>query len=142
MDATSVFTQIPEILETEEDKKLSIDGLRRYYKEYARKNFKSCPYINKNTGWKIRVSAQGIGEIRKFRKREHIILVRILDIMLENAILCGTVSDDKKTPGIENVSYLKYNCKVNGKPYSIIITIKKTLNDDIRFFYYFKFFSE
>jgi hypothetical protein len=142
MDTAPDFTQLPEIWETEEDKKLSIDGLRRYYKEYARKNFKSCPYINKNTGWKIRVSAQGIGEIRKFRKREHIILVRILDIMLENAILCGTVSDDKKTHGIENVSYLKYNCKVNGKPYSIIITIKKTLNDDTRFFYYFKFFSE
>jgi len=72
-------SQIPEIWETEEDKKLSIDGLRRYYKEFALKNFRHSPYTNKNTGWKIRVSAQGIGEIRKFRKREHIILVRILE---------------------------------------------------------------
>jgi hypothetical protein len=142
MDTTPVFSPIAEIWETEEDKKLSIDGLRRYYKEYARKNFRRYPYINKNTGWKIRVSAQGIGEIRKFRKREHILLVRVLDIMLENAILCGTVSDDKEMYGIENVSYLKYICKVNGKPYPIMITIKKALNDDIRFFYYFKLFSE
>jgi hypothetical protein len=49
--------RIPEIWETEEDKKLSIDGLRRFYKEFALKNFRHNPYINKNTGWKIRVSA-------------------------------------------------------------------------------------
>jgi hypothetical protein len=96
---------IPEIWETEEDKKLSIDGLRRFYKDFALKNFRHIPCINKNTGWKIRVSAQGIGEIRKFRRREHIILVRTLDTMLENAVFFDTVPDEKNTPGIENVSY-------------------------------------
>ena len=88
MENTPKDVPIPEIGETEEEIKLSIDGLRRFYKKFARTNFRQCLYINKNTGWKIRVSAQGIGEIRKFRKREHIILVRILDTMLENSILC------------------------------------------------------
>jgi len=131
-------TPIPEIWETEEELKLSIDGLRRFYKKFARTHFRQRPYINKNTGWKIRVSTQGIGEIRKFRKREHIILVRILDTMLENSILCETVPDDKNTPGIENVSYFDYKCNVNGKAYSVKLTVKKALNDAVRFFYYFK----
>ena len=130
--------QIPEIWETEEDKKLSIDGLRRFYKEFALKNFRHSPYINKNTGWKIRVSAQGIGEIRKFRKREHILLVRILDSMLENAILFDSVPDEKSTPGIENVSYLNCKCRINGKAFSVRLILKKAMGDDVRFFYYYK----
>jgi len=130
---------ILEIWETEEDKNLSIDGLRRFYKKFAQINFRQHPFINKHTGWKIRVSAQGIGELKKFRKREHIILIRALDSMLEDSILCETVSDINNTPGIENVSYFKYTCKVNGKTYSVILTVKKALGDDIRFFYYFKF---
>ena len=130
--------QLPEIWETEEDKKLSIDGLRRFYKEFARKTFRRSPYINKNTGWIIRVSAQGIGEIRKFRKREHIILVRVLDSMLENSIFFDTVPDEKNTPGIENVSYFDYKCKINGKAYSVRMILRKAIGDDTRFFYYYK----
>ena len=130
--------QIPEIWETEEEKQLTIDGLRRFYKGFSRKNFRQHPYTNKNTGWKIRISDQGIGEIRKFRKREHIILVRILDSMLEDSVLFDTVPDNKNKPGIESVSYLEYRCKVNGKLYSVELTVKKAYNDDIRFFYYYK----
>ena len=130
--------QIPEIWETEEEKALTIDGLRRFYKRYALDNFRGQPYVNKDTGWKIRVSAQGIGEIRKFRKREHVILVRILDTMLENAVLYETVPDDKNTPGIENISYFDFGCFVNDKIYSVRLTVKKAISDDVRFFYYFK----
>jgi len=130
--------QIPEIWETDEEKKLTIDGLRRFYKEYARKNFRQHPYINKDTGWKIRISDQGIGEIRKFRKREHIIMVRVLDIMLEDSIFFDTVPDNKNRPGIESVSYLEYICRVNGKLYSVRLIIKKANNDEVRFFYYYK----
>ena len=127
-----------EIWETEEEKSISIDGLRRFYKEYALTNFRGQPYVNKDTGWKIRVSAQGIGEIRKFRKRGHIILVCILDIMLENSTLYATVPDNKDTAGIENVSYFDYKCKINGKMTIVRITVKKTFSDDVRFFYYCK----
>jgi len=75
---------------------------------------------------------------RRHRKREHIILVRILDTMLEGAVLYDTVPDKKNTPGIENVSYFDYGCSVSGKEYSVRITVKKTFNDDVRFFYYYK----
>ena len=85
-----------------------------------------------------KVSAQGIGEIRKFRRREHIILVRILDSMLENATFFDTVLDEKSTPGIENVSYFDYKCKINGKAYSVRLILKKAINDNVRFFYYYK----
>jgi len=127
-----------EIWETDDEKQLTIDGLRRYYKDYARKKFRQHPYVNLNTGWKIRVSDQGIGEIRKFRKREHIILIRILDEILENSILFCTVPDNKNKPGIENVSYLDCKCRVNGKEYSTRLTIKKAYYDEVQFFYYIK----
>jgi len=130
--------QIPEIWETDEEKSLTVDGLRRFYKEFARKYFRRHPYTNKDTGWKIRVSDQGIGEIRKFRKREHIILVRILEKILEDSTLLNTVPDSKNKPGIESVSYFEYACKVNGKLYSVKLTVKKAYNDDVRFFYYYK----
>jgi hypothetical protein len=130
--------QILEIWETDEEKQLTVDSLRRFYKDFSRKNFRQHPYVNKNTGWKIRISDQGIGEIRKFRKREHIILVRILDTMLEDSIFLSTVPDNKNKPGIESVSYLEYRCKVNRKLYTVELTVKKAYNDDVRFFYYYK----
>jgi hypothetical protein len=82
---------IPEIRETDEDKKLSIDGLRRFYKDFALKDFRHFPFINK-----------------------------------------------KNTPGIENISYFDYICKVNCKPYTVRLILKKALGDDVRFFYYYK----
>jgi hypothetical protein len=130
--------KIPEIWENEEETRLSVDELKRFYKEFARKNFRQCPYLNKNTGWKIRVSAQGIGEIKKFRKREHIILARCLGTMLEDSVLYCTVPDNKNTPGIECVSYLDYRCNVNGKKYLVRLTVKKAYGDDAHFFYYYK----
>ena len=129
-------TQIPEIWETEEEKCLTVDGLRRFYKEFSRKYFRNYPYTNKNTGWKIRISSQGIGEIRKFRRREHIILIRVLDKILEEAIFCNSIPDNKNTPGIENVSYFNYKCRMNGRNYTVKLTVKKAFNDDVRFFYY------
>ena len=127
-----------EIWETEDEKSLSIDGLRRFYKKYARNNYKLHSYINKNTGWKIRISYQGIGEIRKFRKREHVILIRILDKIIEDSILFDTVPDYKNKPGIENVSYLDYKCKVIGNDSIVRLTVKKAYSDEERFFYYIK----
>jgi hypothetical protein len=58
--------------------------------------------------------------------------------MLRDAILYDTVPDVKKASGIENVCYFDYCCKINGKRNNIRLTIKKALNDDVRFFYYFK----
>ena len=129
-------TQLPEIWETEGEKHLTVDGLRRFYKNFSRKYFRKHHYINKSTGWKIRISNQGIGEIKKFRKREHIILIRILDKILEEAVFCNSMPDNKNKYGIENVSYFNYKCKINNKEYIAKLTIKKALNDDVRFFYY------
>jgi hypothetical protein len=58
--------------------------------------------------------------------------------MLEKAIYYDTVPDEKNTSGIENVSYLNYRCKVNGKNFLVRITVKKTLSNEERFFYYYK----
>jgi len=48
------------------------------------------------------------------------------------------VSDEKNTPGIENVSYFDYKCKVNGKAYTVRLILKKAFGDNVRFFYYYK----
>jgi hypothetical protein len=58
--------------------------------------------------------------------------------MLENAVFVDTVPDEKNTPGIENVSYFDYRCKINGKTYTVRLILKKALGDDVRFFYYYK----
>ena len=52
--------------------------------------------------------------------------------------MIDTVSDDKNTPGIENVSYFDCKCAVSGKVYTVRLTVKKTVGDDARFFYYYK----
>ena len=31
-----------------------------------------------------------------------------------------------------------FKCKINGKAYRVKLTVKKALNDEVRFFYYFK----
>jgi hypothetical protein len=63
-------SQIPEIWETEEDKKLSIDELRRFYKEFALKNFRHKPihqqrYRLENQG--LRSRDRGNTEVQKKR---------------------------------------------------------------------------
>jgi len=133
--------QIPEIWETEEDKKLSVIALKKKYIAFARSQFIFNPaktILNKDTGWHIEISNRVINEWwSKSRTRERILAIQLLDLMIEGAKYIETVADHKKTPGIENVSYFSNYCMINDKPYNIKITVKKMLNIDRIYAYYY-----
>ena len=73
---------------------------------------------------------------RKSRKREHIISVQLLDFFLENGILIGESPDYKNRPEIEGASLFESACKVNGKSFKVILTIRKGVDDMAKFRYY------
>ena len=134
-------TSIPEIWETEEERKLSIVALKKKYIAFARSRFIYDPpkkVVNNDTDWPIEISNRVVNEWwGKSRTRERILAIRLLDVMLEGAQYVKTVEDNKNTPGIENVSYFINSCKINGKPYEINITVKKMSDNNRRFVYYY-----
>jgi len=134
-------TQLPEIWETDNEKKLSVMALKKKYIAFARSNFISSPpkaVLNKHKGWRIEISNRVINEWwSKSRTRERILAIQLLETMLENAEFVDTVADSKNTPGIENVSYFSSFCKINGRLFKISITVKKMLDIDRRFAYYY-----
>ena len=134
-------TQRLEIWETDEEKKLSIIALKKKYIAFARSQFIWNPpkaVLHKDTGWLIEMSNRVINEWwGKSRTRERILAIQLLDVMIEGAQFIETVADSKETPGIENVSYFTNYCKINGKLFKVTITVKKMLDKDRRFVYYY-----
>jgi len=132
-------TSIPEIWETEDDKKLEIKQLKEEYTKYAYRHFiRETPLVllNQNTQWKIEVTTRVIKEWwRKSRTRPRIIAIKLLDIMIETATLIKTGEDTKSTPGIESVSEFENWCMIEGKSYKVRIVVKK--QPDRYFAYYF-----
>ena len=62
--------------------------------------------------------------------------MQLLDFFLENGIYVGTQPDYKNRPEIEGASLFESACKVNGKPFRVIITIRKGVDDIAKFRYY------
>jgi len=128
---------MPEIWITAEEKSLSIGRLKYCYLQLARQRFQGKVFINKNTQNPIRVSRDGINEWwRKSRKREHIVSVQLLDFFLENGIFIGESPDYKNRPEIEGASQFESVCKVDGKLYKAVITIRKGVDDIAKLRYY------
>jgi len=133
--------KIPEIWETEDDKKLSDGNLKHKYFIFARSRFVRNPsavVINKDTSWPIELSRRVISEWRiKSRTRERILSIQLLDTMIEGAKFLKTVKDTKNTHGIDSVSYLENRCYINGNLYKINITVKKQKSLNRIFAYYY-----
>ena len=131
--------QIPEIWETDEDKKLDIKELKEKYTKYAHDYYIKNPplaLINQNTKWDIEVTTRVVKEWwKKSRTRPRIIAIQLLDVMIETARLVKTGKDAKNTRGIESVSDFENICKIEGKPYKVRIIVKKQPNR--RFAYYY-----
>jgi len=129
--------QIPEIWETEEEKKFSIGQLKYHYLQVAKQKFQKKVFINKDTGKPIRISKDGIMEWWcKSRKREHIISVQLLDFFLENAILIGENPDYLGRRKIIGVSRFESKCAINGRLFLVIITTRKAIYDIDKLKYY------
>ena len=133
--------KIPEIGETEEDKKLSDGDLKYKYVIYARDRFIRNPpvvVLNKDKNWPIELSRRVISEWRiKSRTRERILSIQLLDTMIDGAKFLKTVKDTKNTHGIESVSYFENQCSINGNLFKINITVKKQKVPNRMFAYYY-----
>ena len=136
-----VEIQIPEIWETEEDKKLSARNLKHKYFVLAQNQFIRNPpvvVINKETNWPIELSRRVISEWRiKSRTRERILSMQLLDTMIESAKFLKSVKDTKNTHGIDSVSYFENRCYINGNLFTINITVKKQKSHNRIFAYYY-----
>jgi hypothetical protein len=137
MEQPSSTTPLPlTAKETADDKTLSIGQLKYKYRKYAGTYFRVQPFVNQHTGWEIRVSNNGLREIEKFRTRDHIISLQILDKIIESAKFVETVPDNKGTVGIENVSYFEIDAKLNNTLYTVKLTVKKHVSSEQRIYYY------
>jgi hypothetical protein len=116
---------LPEIWETEEDKRLSSRELRDTNFKWAMNNFRGNVFVNKSIHQSIHVSRDGLGEWKTVTKsREQALSIRMLDTFLEDGIFWKEEPPKNHDPNIEKVIYLRQQCRINGKDYRAIITIK------------------
>jgi hypothetical protein len=117
--------QIPEIWETEEEKALSDQELKKRNFRWALKYLRGKSFVNKSINRAIAVSRDGLGEWKTVTKsREQAISIKILHNFLESAALWKEETPKNYDPNIEKVIYFKQECKINGNMYVAIITIK------------------
>jgi hypothetical protein len=129
--------QIPEIWETEKEEKLSDYDLRRLCFDFARQHFQGKSFKNRSIGESITVSRDGLGEWRtKTKSREQLISIKILDALLINCIYWYDREDTEKNPNVDKYAYFRQQCRVNGKNYTAIITIKIYKADSYHKYYH------
>jgi len=130
-------SQLPEIWETEEEKRFSIGQLKYKYLQLVKQNFQGRVYNNKNTGKPIRISKDGIMEWwRKSRKREHIISVQFIDFFLENSVFIDENPDYLGRSRIVGSCQFESECKINGKHFRVVVTTRKAIYDIDKFRYF------
>jgi hypothetical protein len=137
METALKYSQIPEIWETEEDKKLTTFDLKTKYKIYLQTHFQGKQYFNKDTGVLISVSSDCVRQwVKKSRTREKIMLIQVLDFLLENGKYEGSpVSDRKKRTEIEHFKHLHHPVIINGFKYNVILKVIKPVNQPHKFYF-------
>jgi len=126
------------IVETNAERDLSFDALRRECLNYAQRNFQGKTFTNKATGREIQVSRQGIGEWKmKSKTREQVLSIKILDQLLEDAIFDHDAPDEKGRLNVDSFSYFKRLCAINGTPFQAIITVKMTKGYGDKYYHHY-----
>ena len=130
-------TQIPEIWETEEDKLKSFKDLREFYIKFLRNHFQGKKYRNKVLDEDILVSRDGIDKLEGMVSfREQCIAIQLVDKFLANSTVEGREPDRKNRWNVDEFIYLAYQCSINGKLYKTLTTVKKTVNNPLKFYGY------
>ena len=130
-------TQIPEIRETEEEKLMSFKDLRDYYTKFLKNHFQGKKYHNKVLDEDILVSRDGIDKLEGMLSfREQCMAIQVVDKFLTNSTVEGRESDRKNRWNVDEFIYLVYQCSINGKLYKTLTTVKKTVNNPLKFYGY------
>jgi hypothetical protein len=116
---------IPEISETEEEKKLSDRELKAACFNFAHQHFQGKTFRNESINQGITVSRDGLGEWKTVTKsRDQALSIKILDSLLENGIFWKEEEPKNGGPDIKKVFYFKQRCKINDTKYQAILTVK------------------
>ena len=119
-------TQIPEIRETEEDKLKSFKDLREFYVKFVKNHFHGKKYRNKVLDEDILVSRDGIDKLEGMVSfREQCIAMQLVDKLLINSSVEGREPDRKNRWNVDEFIYLAHQCKINGKLYKALTTVKE-----------------
>jgi hypothetical protein len=126
------------ISETDAERNLSFDELRKACLVYAQKNLQGKSFTNRKTGRVIQVSHQGLGEWKmKSKTREQVLSIKILDKILEDADFDHDAPDQEGRVDIEMFSYFKRLCNINGTLFQAIITIKRTMPYGDKYYHHY-----
>jgi hypothetical protein len=129
--------QIPEIWETEEDEQKSFKDLRRFYISYVKSRFQGKMFRNKALNEAILVSRDGIDKLEGMLSfREQCLAVQLLDKFLIDSTVEDRQPDKKGRWNVDEFIYLSYQCRISGKSYKALTTVKKTVNNPLKFYGY------
>jgi hypothetical protein len=126
------------LIENDEEKQLSNADLKKECFNFARKNFQGKKFTNRETGWEIIVSKDGLGEWKtKAKSREQALSIKILDTLLENAAFSHSEPDKLNRKNIAGISYFNYRCSINGQVYNAVITIRNIKNYGYKYYHHY-----
>jgi hypothetical protein len=129
--------QIIDIRETDEEESRSFKDLRGLYIKYARTNFQGKKYHNKGLDEDVLVSRDGIDKLEGMLSfREQCLAIQLLDKFLINSTIENRMPDRKNRWNVEEFIYLTCQCSINSKQYKVITTVKKTVNNPLKFYGY------
>jgi hypothetical protein len=126
------------IIETDAERALSFDALRQECLRYAQRHFQGKTFTNRAAGRAIHVSRQGIGEWKmKSKTREQVLSIKILDQLLEDAAFDHDAPDEKGRLNVDSFAYFKRPCVINGTPFQVIITVKRTKAHGDKYYHHY-----
>ena len=132
--------QIPEIWETDEERKLSDREIKKSNKKYAQETFQGKKYINKEDNKEISVARKGLDKWDNITKsREQSLSIKRLNELLENCKKERFEPDDKNRRSVKGFTYYKQLIKVNEQLFVANLAIMDT---DAGSSYYYHFLIE
>ena len=128
--------QLPEIWENDNES-LSIRELKNLNFSWALKYLRGKSFINKSVNKAITVSRDGLGEWKTVTKSwEQTASIKIFDKLLENAVFWKQEPPKNNDPNIEKVLYFLQDCRINGKMYTAVITVKVYKSNNYHKYYH------
>jgi len=137
VDNESDIINLPEIWETEEDKLLTAQELKKRNFKWALDNIRGKQFFNNSIKQNISIARDGLSEWKSATKsKEQALSIRILDVLLKIAAYWKEKPHKPPDPNIEKVIYFKQHCRVNGKDYTAIITVKVYKSEGLHKYYH------
>jgi len=124
--------------ETDEEKNMNDQELKKKSKEFAQSNFQGKKYFNSSAGKEILVSADGIGKWHNITKsRDQGLSIKKLDEMLKFAIRVDGSTDEKNRHSVDGFTYFEQLIFVNNNLYKAKIATKETHGNESKYYYHF-----